>query len=527
MSASSTNPTDPNEIHLPGAGPRRLRLYFYTSSVDKFLQARHVLSRFGYVLEHFQRTQPYGEDYSRGKDELLASAIEQVVATVGRNVLFFVEDTSLRVEALSSAGDFPGLAVKEWFAVTTFEDLDRQVKQAGGDRRATIKSGIALYVPGRARPVYFYGETNGHIAPTQPSFTASKIHPWLSANTFDGWFVPNGSQKRLGEMGADESLRLHFRALALRELAERMAEYSAIINLPPSAYFVQRPAQTSPQLALFREPVRRFLVFGERAAGKTTFGEFASNNLASEHFEASTVIRLYHHELDPNEPDLSAFAARLHAAKGDDLVIRALVDQYGFSDAPLAIITGLRKFEELIYLARAGVEYQMVYIQAGPRTRYDRYVRRAREHNVMSYDDFLKDDAAHAALLRYVTEFADIVVQNEYDLDHYLAQVEYVIRGGVARPQGIVFRQGVARDSLLLPVLEVVSRAPSPLSPVDISSQLSRQDNAVSADSVARILRETPSLFTRVSLPGVQIAYEAVPEAASFIALSRERGRRS
>ena len=178
---------------------RLLRTFFYTSNADKLIQARLIFMRSGYQLSHYRsQHEPYEEDYSLGTKGLLAEALKQVSQEFERRSVLFVEDTSVRVEALSDTIDYPGTRVKEWFAETSFEELDRQLVLRGGDRRCTVKSDIALRLPSLSRPIYFHGETSGHVAKTAPAFAASPQYPWLTPDTFNGWFVPDGSDRRLG-----------------------------------------------------------------------------------------------------------------------------------------------------------------------------------------------------------------------------------------------------------------------------------------------------------------------------------------
>src|SRR4051794_10676965 len=108
---------------------RQMRTYFYTSSLEKLAQARYVFGRLGCKLEHYKSpTEPYDEDYS-STETLLRKAIAQVRGDFGRRGVFFVEDTSLRIEAFSHKSDVPGVAVKEWFAETSFEKLDAQLRE--------------------------------------------------------------------------------------------------------------------------------------------------------------------------------------------------------------------------------------------------------------------------------------------------------------------------------------------------------------------------------------------------------------
>src|ERR1700741_3565274 len=214
---------------------RRPEVHFYTSNIDKFLQARAVFEKCGLILKHFStKTEPYQEEYSAGKLELLRSAITQVRKTVGANFIFFVEDTSIRVDALSSSdADVPGLAAKEWFGETPFSELDMQLRLRGNNRRVMVKSDIALHVPGLSRPLYFHGDTSGVVADSPPTFAASKAPPWLTPHTFNGWFIPDGAKKRLGEMSFEESLRYDFRIEALVSLLRRLEEFTAVLNLSP------------------------------------------------------------------------------------------------------------------------------------------------------------------------------------------------------------------------------------------------------------------------------------------------------
>src|SRR5438876_562490 len=126
-------------------GDRQLEVHFYTSNLAKFLQARLLFERAGLLLRHFRaHTEPYAENYELGKEELLRRAINEVAQRVAGKPLFFVEDTSLRIEALSNGKeDHPGLRVKEWFQQTSFEALDKELLSRGSDRRATVKSDIA------------------------------------------------------------------------------------------------------------------------------------------------------------------------------------------------------------------------------------------------------------------------------------------------------------------------------------------------------------------------------------------------
>ena len=72
-------PSRPTLRELFRSGERRLEVFFYTSNLEKFLQAKTVFDRSGLVLKHFKsKTDPYIEDYSFGKERLLTRAIREI-----------------------------------------------------------------------------------------------------------------------------------------------------------------------------------------------------------------------------------------------------------------------------------------------------------------------------------------------------------------------------------------------------------------------------------------------------------------
>ena len=92
---------------------RLIKVFFYTSNADKLIQARLIFMRSGYQLNHYRsHHEPYDEDYSLGTEGLFTKALKQVSQDFERRSVLFVEDTSVRIEALSDTNDYPGTRVK-------------------------------------------------------------------------------------------------------------------------------------------------------------------------------------------------------------------------------------------------------------------------------------------------------------------------------------------------------------------------------------------------------------------------------
>ena len=501
---------------------KRPRVFFYTTNTDKYLQARYVFAQHGYILEHFQSyMEPYDEEYERGKEYLLAKAVEAVRGLVGRQTLFFIEDTSLRIEALSTPTiDVPGLRVKEWFAETTFPQLDA-ILSASGDRRGVIKSGVALSLPGKAAPIYFTGSTAGCVAATPPAFERSEIYPWLSPANFDGWFIPEGSECRLGEMTVDESLRMHFRTRALSDLLERLGEYTAVLNLQPAAYVVRRTAPALPQLPLFRDLRRHVVVVGPRAAGKSTFGDFVAASRGIAHMEASRVIRSLFRDQAPDGFELSDFAEALHAQQGQDVVAHVLVNQNGLADEQEAVVTGFRKFEELDYLERFARPV-VVCLEASRRTRYERYVARRREAKLVSFDEF-QSTTEEEEFFRFARAYGDIILENEGTMKDYQQQISYIMNGCQGeRPRGVTIQSGRAaraeRDQLYR-CLALLQRSGVKLSNRQISNLTIDTGRRIATRNVNEVLGGEPTFCTQVRRAGQEIENEITERGRCYVRL--------
>lgn len=344
---------------------RIMNVFFYTSNTTKLLQARLMFMRHGYDLRHFKgNREPYDENYALGTSALLTEAIRQVNEQFGIRSVFFVEDTSLRIEALSAELDFPGLAVKEWFPSTSFEELDKKLIERNNDRRATVHSDIALYVPLLSSPIFFHGETHGLVATTNPQFEELAQYPWLTPNTFNGWFVPDGSLKRLGEMEFEESLEYDFRAKSIRALLSRLEELNAGLNLRPNFYTVRRPNAVLGQLSLIPEQSRFILlVVGSKCARKTTFSDHMAAYDSVSVYEASNVLRGIAHEegVIPNNSD-EAFV--FLQTKGWDAVARRIAGYIEKSESRWNVVTGLRTPEELLFIKEGFPDCHTVFIDA-------------------------------------------------------------------------------------------------------------------------------------------------------------------
>jgi dephospho-CoA kinase/inosine/xanthosine triphosphate pyrophosphatase family protein len=502
---------------------RILNVYFYTSNSDKLFQARLMFVRSGYLLRHFTgHREPYDEDYSLPTEQMLARAIRQVNAEFSVRSIFFVEDTSLRLEALSDSSDFPGLKVKEWFAGSTFEEADRLIQERGGNRRAVVKSDIALFVPTLSHIMFFHGETAGTVATSPPAFFGSSQYPWLTASTFNGWFIPDGATKRLGEMEFEESLQFDFRAKSLIKLIARLEEMNAAMNLGSSFYIVRKPeiSHSQEQLA-FREllPLEEtepqiLLVIGHKCAGKTTLSDYLAGRDGVMVFEASSVLRQLASEAE-KKVDTADDAFNFLRERGLDCVAEAIAKYLDRAQASLNVVTGLRTVEEIFLLAQRFPQARIVFIDSDSRTRFERHLRRARDTDVRSFSDFQKQDEKQAAFgaLRVATEIATDTIRNDGTLEQYRAKIDALI---LALPKS---SRGHGQKSELYRTLIALNAIGDSGTCEQISTKSADLGIPVRKYNTNRALKSAPEFAERVKRSGDLLSYKLTARGQRLLEL--------
>jgi inosine/xanthosine triphosphate pyrophosphatase family protein/dephospho-CoA kinase len=515
-------------------GERRLEVFFYTSNLAKYLQAATVFSRSGLTLKHFKSTtEPYSEDYTLGKERLLTKAVAEILGMLGKQSLFFVEDTSLRIEGLcTGVDDVPGLAVKEWFVATSFERLDAALKDRGKNRSATIKSDIALHVPGLPRPLFFHGEISGSVATSFPDFAENTQYPWLTPHTFNGWFIPTSSDKRLGEMALEESWQYDFRIRALEELLSRLDEYAAILNLPPHAYSRRRSLGQTNQLYLFPELKPVLVVVGKTCAGKTTLGERLSQVHGMKWVEASHVLRTFRTDYDDSQCSDFEFAQKTLQEMGADIVARKILQLYCDDVQNGLVITGFRTIEELETLKARVPHAQIVVINASERSRFQRYLARGRRIGCTTIREFRAHDQRQwtFGLLRVSEEFADIRIVNEGSLSDFYVQIDALaISDGASAVAGVSHivrpRHGLANNQLYRCLL-ALDEAGRSLSCDEIQSSTARSGDSIRHNNANKVLKRVPEFARRFDVDGERVRYEVTNAGRAYVRYMKVRFER-
>jgi inosine/xanthosine triphosphate pyrophosphatase family protein/dephospho-CoA kinase len=526
--------------------PRSLRLSFVTSNIAKLLQARIVLSRVGVQIEVLRTVrEPYEEDYSLPRDEMLRASIRDVMSRHPIRSTFFIEDTSLRINALSVGDeDFPGVRVKDWFAETSFEALDAELQARGTDRSVRVRSDIALYLPLLDKVLFFDGVTSGEVASSAPSFQPNPQYPWLTPQTFNGWFIPAGANKPLGAMSFEESVDHDFRVKSLLKLADWVAEMNLALNMPSNLVRTRREGRSSlGQPRLFHDIADNpnvLVVVGDRCAGKSTFADIATrlvsvdepnslgpSDLRVNVIEASAVMRLAA-EAKNKKVRNSAEAKRFLQQNGMALVAKQCLEMIDRSRGVLNIITGLRTVEELVELVRADPDVALIHITADDRLRFERQLLRPRDGKRLTFEEFLGEDEDQRSfgLLRLANVCADISIPNDGSIEAYADKVRATLLQA-ATSQGLtsirIDAHKARLESETLRALSALSALGRAATCEEIAARTAAIDGKqIRIYNVNRALKRVPELATRIEQKTDKLRYTITETGRSFVDLMRE-----
>ena len=187
--------------------PKNRVVFFATGNINKFNEARSILSQHGIAVGMLKLKGD--EIQSESLKEIAQKSVLNAYRLCGLPI--FVEDAGLFIDSLSG---FPGPYAAYVFH-TIHNDGILTLMENTKDRHAKFQSVIA-YCDGQnpCKPLFFYGESKGVITLTE------RTEQGKSGFGFDPIFQPDGSAKTFAEMTIEEKNRYSHRAAAIRKFAE-------------------------------------------------------------------------------------------------------------------------------------------------------------------------------------------------------------------------------------------------------------------------------------------------------------------
>jgi len=374
-----------------------VEIVFFTSSPIKLAHARYLCRDYAVRIVGF-REKTFGANYEEPRIYDRAELIERsyqdalqrwknFVSKDGHK-LFFIEDTSVIIEALSKEREVPGLDVKYWMKETQFAQLDETLRNMGNDRRCRVRSDLVLHLPPELRPKdskdsyrIFTSFSFGNVIEYERDFETNLLYPWLDNKTFNKWFVPDGGQGPISLLPIEEADKHDFRARAFREMLGFLENRSEI-----------RKRQTAPKQYQLEAAAPLFVICGPSCAGKTTLAEHLADSYGYYHIEASDFMyRSYYqrHGVSSTVP-IGDFAEQALQDQ-PEIVAEQVLEDIRFNRPVATVITGFRSPKELIWFYEHYDCHQPivpVYIDAKPKIRFERSCLRGREATQDTWERF-------------------------------------------------------------------------------------------------------------------------------------------
>ncbi len=420
------------------------KLLFITSNRAKLQHARYLCQDYNIkIVPQSHYGVAYEEPRTPDRDKLFKESIEDAKKRLLRqtrgkakvikkdvplvlNKLFFLEDTSVKIHALSNGlNEVPGTEIKFWMKEHNFASVDKLLKENTNNRKVTIRSDTLLHLP-----KYYWRESqnegykkftsleHGTITEKEYNFKTNELYPWLDNQSFNKWFVPNGCSLPISMLPEKEANKHDFRAGAFKAMLDFL-EKERIINKKVK----KEKKATQEVLSFFDTPA--FLVCGLPCAGKTTLGEFLSNEHDYYHIEASDFMYLSYYERHGinSTVKIPDFAEKVLKKTPAIVVDQVLAHLNEIKDSPF-IITGFRSPEELrifIKKYRGLNTVYPVFIEADSKKRFQRNLVRGRESDIPSEKDFYKRDKQQLrmGLKKIKTKLRSEVIFNNSDFESY------------------------------------------------------------------------------------------------------------
>jgi dephospho-CoA kinase len=378
-------------------------LTFFTTSAIKLAQSRYIAEDFGARVKGF-RQRTYHADYFEPRlscrKEILEQSYRSAVQQCAKAQLsidshcFFLEDTSVRIDALSSSElDVPGVDIKYWMKGKEFSDLDRELRSHGNDRSVTVRSDVLLHIPRSFRSAWgieeeyliFVGEQAGTIVSSEQCFSSNLVFPWLDNKTFNKWFMPDGRAHPLGALSIGQSRGVDFRAKSLLLMFEFLQEKGYL-------------SKNKVQMKFDLDVGRNIILCGYTCAGKTLSSQFMTLKYGYLHVEASDFMHLsYLYRHGYKGPIAIGDFAEAALAQKPEIAAEQVVEYLNAHPHLPTVISGFRSPEEVNYLqsafAEGGRHFDVIFIDADESLRFQRINERRRPGDDIPLEKFRDRDA--------------------------------------------------------------------------------------------------------------------------------------
>lgn len=379
---------------------------FITSNQTKLAHAKYLCRNYNVNILHYKKLY-YGVGYEEPRiddpQQLLTESFNDAVARwrkyVSDDRLFFIEDTSVKIDALSSDdNEVPGVDVKYWMRETSFKELDEALKDKGNNRRCSVTSHVVLFLTKELKDVLgtkedrviFKSSVYGSVVEKEYEMDTQILYPWLDNKTFNKWFVPEGYTQPVSMLDISDAEAGDFRKGAFEEMLEFLKSHGAIED----KHIIARQLQ----IHFFDN----YIICGKTCAGKSTIGRYLVDRYGYYHIEASEFMTQKMLETHGTNSgiDRHRFAAKVLETEPLFVVDKLIEYMKEHEIYDRFVITGFRTTNEVEAFLRSilSCRLQIVYINSDFVIRFKRWMLRKRDIEQYTEERFKAIDNVQEAM---------------------------------------------------------------------------------------------------------------------------------
>lgn len=375
---------------------------FITSNSTKLAHAKHLSREYNVNILHYKKKfygvgyiEPRIPDKKRLLEESMNDAIKRWKKNVSENntQLFFIEDTSVKIDALSDCdNEVPGTDIKYWMAEQNYLQLDVDLKKRGNNRRASVTSHIVLFLTkdiqrrGNYENEYitFKSTTFGKIVEKEYSIETNILYPWLDNKSFNKWFVADGYDIPISMLDISDADNVDFRKGAFEDMVNFIKKYYESLD--------KRYKSIN---TLFLPFIPIYIICGPTCAGKSSIGKYLLERHGYYHIEASDFMSLKYYEIHGANLiiDKNEFAAK--ALKANPLIVVENILKY-IREKKLGnykfVVTGFRTPEEISGFCKqfSSQDIRIIFMISDFNVRFNRWFKRHRDNIDYTRERFTK-----------------------------------------------------------------------------------------------------------------------------------------
>ena len=435
---------------------------FVTSNQTKLAHARYLCRNYHVSILSYKKFY-YGVGYEEpriyDRNQLLTDSFYDAADRWRKNVsgsddrLFFIEDTSMRLDALSDdKNEVPGVDVKFWMRGMTFDKLDYELKLRGNNRKCSVTSHLILFLTEDLKRELgtvddyriFKSTAYGTVVEKEEDFDTNILYPWLDNKTFNKWFVPEGFDLPVSMLDISEADAGDFRKGAFEDMLEFLKENNAI---KPKKKIVDE---------LFFQFYDCFIICGRTCAGKSTIGKYLVDEYGYYHIEASEFVT--HKRLETHgtttRVDKHVYAAKLLEVEPVFVVNRLIEYMHDKNIHDKFVITGFRTKDEIETFQNCfhSDRLRLVFVDSSFDERFRRWMLRQRDVDNYTKDRFHEIDVVQEEMgVGEITKIPEMMLlsNNSNDIQVVYKDFRKIILGHEIKRDPVCFSKRELNSNIL------------------------------------------------------------------------------